>query len=103
MKYRISTGSSFVLNFIVDEELIGMCYHSGDCYDDVRRALELPEIKAQADAIPDDELDKWWSEFFCDDTPEEHACVTREGKLVWALFDAAANAVDGEKEEVKDE
>ncbi len=103
MKYRISTGSSFVLDFVVDEELIGMCYHSGDCYDDVRRALELPEIKAQTDAIPDDELDKWWGEFFCDDTPEEHACVTREGKLVWALFDAAANAVDGEKEEVKDE
>ena len=103
MKYRISTGSSFVLSFVVDEELIGMCYHPGPCDDDVESVLALPEIKSQMDDISDDELNKWWDEFFCDDTPLEHACATRKRKLAWALFDACANAVDGDKEEVEDE
>ena len=103
MKYRISTGSSYVLSFVVDEELIGMCYHSGPCDDDIEQVMALSEIKEQMDAIPDEELDKWWDEFFCDDTPEEHASATRERKLSWALFDAAANAIDGDKEEVEDE
>lgn len=100
MKYRISTGSSFVLSFVVDEELIGTCYHSGACDDDIERAMSLPEIKEQMDAISDEELDKWWNDFFVDDTEEEHAMATRERKLSWALFDAAANAIDGDKEEV---
>lgn len=101
MKYRISTGSSFVLSFVVDEELIGMCYHSGPCDNDVEYALRLPEIKEQMDAISDDELDKWWGEFFVDDTEEEHAAATREQKLSWALFDASANAIDGYCYEMK--
>lgn len=103
MKYRISTGSSFVLSFVVDEELIGTCYHSGACDDDIEWAMSLPEIKEQMDAISDEELDKWWNDFFVDDTEEEHATATREKRLAWALFDAAANAIDGDKEEVEDE
>lgn len=103
MKYIISTGSSYVLNFVVDEELIEMCCHPGPCDDDTDRALALPEIKSQTDAISDEDLDMWWDEFFVDDTKEEHASATRQTKLAWAFFDACANAVDGDKEEVEDE
>lgn len=101
MKYRISAGSSYVLDFVVDEELIDLCYHPGPCDDDIERVLELPEIKEQADAIPDNELDQWWDEFFVDDTKEEHARATRKTKLSWALFDACANAIDGDMEKVQ--
>ena len=93
--YECSTGSSYELSFLLTGHHIKLCFHQGDCDEDIRRVLELPEIKAQVDKFSDDEINRWWDEFFCDDTDEEHANATKERKLSWALFDAAANAVDG--------
>lgn len=94
--YIITTGSSHTLSFVVNGKLIESLYHPGPCDSDVDAALSLPEIKEQTDGIPDDALDLWWGEFFCDDTEEEHTAATRQRKLAWALFDAAANAIDGD-------
>ena len=82
------------------EDIIRCCCHSGDCDEDIARAMELPEIKSQLDAISEDELNAWWDEFFCDDTELEHRSADRTRKLSWLVFDCAANAVDGDCEEI---
>lgn len=93
--YLCSSGSSHVIDLILTGEHIKCLYHSGDCDEDIARHMELPEIKKQFDLITDEKLGCWWNEFFCDDTPQEHIDATRERRLGWLLFDAAANAIDG--------
>lgn len=98
--YCVSSGSSYVIDLKMTGKQIEMCYHSGDCDEDISRVMELPEIKAQLDAIPDEQLQKWWDEFFCDDTDEEHRDSPRERKLSWLIFDCCTNAIDGYCEEI---
>ena len=100
--YYIRSGSSHVIDLKMKGEYINMCAHQGNCDDDVMRVIELPEIKSQLDAINDAQLDAWWNEFFCDDTPEEHSAADRNTKLMWLVFDACASAIDGDFEEADD-
>ena len=93
--YSCSSGSSYCIDLILTGDHITCIYHSGDCDEDIARHMELPEIKSQLDLISDETLGKWWDEFFVDDTPEEHASASRDRRLAWLLFDAAANAIDG--------
>jgi hypothetical protein len=64
--------------------------------------MQDPAVKSQLDAISDEQLDQWWGEFFCDDTPEEHAAADRLTKLTWLVFDACGNAIDGQYESADD-
>lgn len=93
--YLCSSGSSHPIDLILTGNHITTMCHSGDCDEDIARHMKLPEIKTQLDAISDETLGRWWNEFFCDDTPQEHIDATRERRLSWLLFDAAANAIDG--------
>lgn len=96
-KYLCSSGSSFVIDLVLSGEVINSCIHSGPCDEDVKRCLQLPEVKAQLDYIKEkDVFKKWWSEFFVDDTPAEHAAADEETRLSWLLFDCCASAVDGD-------
>ena len=93
--YLCSSGSSYPIDLILTGDHITTIYHSGDCDEDVARHMALPEIKSQLDLISNETLDRWWNEFFCDDTPQEHVDAPRERRLAWLLFDCAANAIDG--------
>lgn len=94
VKYVISSGSSYPINLIMDGGLVNLGYHSGECSDDIKAIMGIPEIKSQLDAIDDEHFDKWWKwDMFTDD---ENA--TKEQRLSWLIFDACANAVDGEWE-----
>ena len=94
-KYLCSSGSSFEISLVLTGDVITTCYHSGECSYDIENCMLLPEVKAQLDALSEEELNKWWEEFFCDDTNEEHANATDARKKSWLLFDMCAFAVDG--------
>lgn len=103
-KYLCETGSSYEMNLTLTCEQIQQGYHSGSCDADVEALMELPEVKAQLDAIPDDTLNKWWeNDMFVDDTPEEHQGATRKQRLAWLVFDCCANAIDGYCYEMREE
>lgn len=72
-------------------DVIKSCYHSGDCTEDCRRCLQLPEIQAElADIDPlclQQELSEYgaWSE----DELKNH-----EDNLIRILWIASANITD---------
>lgn len=102
-KYLCTSGSSYVIDLVLSGEVIGLCFHSGPCDEDVKRCLQLPEVKAQLDYIKEKDIfKKWWSEFFTDETPAEHATADEETCLSWLLFDCCASASDGYCYEVTD-
>jgi len=93
MKHTITAGSSFPISLELTDEHIAIGYHSGDCEDDVFRLMKLPEIKEQLENISDEELNKWWEEFFIDNGFHENA--TKETKLEWLVFECCSLGVDG--------
>lgn len=93
--YICESGCDYVLDFKIPGSIIKVAYHPGDCDKDVAWIMEDEQIRAQLDSISDERLNEWWSEFFCDDTDEEHRGADREERLSWALFDACVNALDG--------
>ena len=99
--YLCESGSNFVIGLLLTGEQIQKGYHSGDCDLDIQELVQVPEIKEQLDAIDSELLDKWWNEHFLDDTPEEHASVTHEGRLGCLVFDCCAEATDGYCYEMK--
>ena len=94
-KYLCESGSSYVIELVLTGEQIQKGYHSGQCDMDIQELVQVPEIREQLEAISDKALDDWWDEHFLDDTPEEHAAVTKEGKFGCLVFDCCANATDG--------
>ena len=94
MVHTISSGSSFIICLELNDWHISMGYHSGDCSDDIQRLMVLPEIKTQLDNISDEELNRWWNDFYIDNEVE-HKNATRETKLEWLLFDCCALGIDG--------
>lgn len=95
MKHTITAGSSFPISLELTDEHISMGYHSGDCEDDILRLMELPEIKEQLEKISDDELNKWWDEFYIDNDFKQHENATKETKLEWLVFECCSLGVDG--------
>lgn len=75
------------------EEIVNLCYHTGDCEEEIKRCLELDEIKSQFQRIDDDTLNK--SLYECtDNTKEEINQLSRNHKEELALWIACGNAVD---------
>lgn len=101
VKYRVSSGSSYPISLVLLGEEVRSAFHSGECSEDVRALMQTPEVKEQLDRISDKELNDWWGEMFVDDTEEEHASASKETKLSWLIFDACANAIDGDWEIVE--
>ena len=94
MKHTITAGSSFPISLELTDEHISMGYHCGNCHDDIIRLMELPEIKEQLEKISDEELNKWWGEFFIDNVIE-HENATKERKLEWLVFECCSLGADG--------
>lgn len=93
--YLVEACAGVVLSIEMTGAQIKECVHPGRCDEDVDRIMALPEIKAQLEKISCAEIREWWDNFFCDDTPEEHATATLEDMYRWMVFDACANAIDG--------
>lgn len=99
--YLCESGSSFVIELKLTGEQIKKGYHSGQCDMDIQELVAVPEIRSQLEEIDSKTLEDWWGEHFLDDTPEEHASVSREGKFGCLVFDCCANAIDGYCYEMK--
>ena len=95
-KYIVTIGSSFVLDLELTAEMAHTCYHSGDCYDDVKFVRKMPEIQEQMSKIDEDTLRKVINEIWGEKIANE---MDREMLECYALFEAAALFVDGEYEE----
>lgn len=55
-------------NYIMDgielpEDVVNLCYHMGDCSDDIERCMELPEVKAELAKLDPATLVKELSEY----------------------------------------
>lgn len=100
--YIVGSGSSFPIDLKLKGEYINMCYHPGECSNEVMQVMNIPEVKEQLDAISDDELDQWWSEFWLDEPEEVHNAAPREKRLMWLVFDACSSAIDGYCEEAQE-
>lgn len=100
--YIVGSGSSFPIDLKLKGEYIKMCYHPGECSNEVMQVMNIPEVKEQLDTISDDELDQWWGEFWLDEPEEVHNAAPREKRLIWLVFDACSNAIDGYCEEAQE-
>ena len=95
-KYIVTIGSSFVLDLELTAEMANTCYHSGDCYDDVKFVRKMTEIQEQMSKIDEDTLRKVIREIWGEKIATE---MDREMLECYSLFEAAALFVDGVYEE----
>lgn len=72
----------------LNEYIVDCCWHIGDCEEDVRRCMELTEIREQLNAI-DPELLKIEMEEYCD-----WDCTDHETNLMRLLWIAAGDIRD---------
>ena len=72
-------------------EDVKLCNHSGDCESDVRRCMELPEIRTQLDKIDRESLIEELSEYGVWDIDQ---LQDHENNLMRILWIAAGNIKD---------
>ena len=99
-RYSVISGSSFPIEIVLTEEQIHRGYHSGECSMDIIDIMDEDNIKEQTDKISDDELNKWWDEFYLD--YKDKLNDDRETKLEWLIFECCSLAVDGECTEIEE-
>ena len=97
-KHIITLGSSFIIDLELSADIAHTCYHSGDCYDDVKFVREMPQIQAQFAKISEDTLRRVIREIWGEKIANE---MNREMLECYALFEAGALFVDGEYEELE--
>lgn len=75
------------------EDVVRKCSHSGDCEDDCRRCMELPEVKSELEKIDPDRLKKELKEYGAWDDSE---LSNHNDNLMRILWIAAGNIQDQE-------
>ena len=90
--YCTGSGNFCGLN-LTGAQIESVCHPGANDWD-VEYLMGLNEVKTQLDAISDEELAKWWDDYFCDDTPEKHAAATRETRLSYLVWDCCWNEFD---------
>lgn len=91
--YEYVDGNGYI-ELELSEEIIRLCSHNGDCDEDTKRCIQLPEIKNQFKNISDDTLFKSLREVLSDETDDEIRNMTRETKEQYALWIACCNAME---------
>ena len=70
----------------IPDDIIGSCYHSGECGNDVEAALLIPMIRKQFDSISDERLIKSLSEVWDDsDVIRQSDRHTNEMRALWIV------------------
>ncbi len=54
---------NYIGSITLPEDVVKACHHSGPCDDDIDRAMELPEVKAELSLIDKDQLRKELKEY----------------------------------------
>lgn len=54
---------NYIGSITLPEDVVMLCYHSGDCEEDVIRCMELPEVKAELAGIDPEKLRKELAEY----------------------------------------
>jgi hypothetical protein len=95
----VLVGSSYICELIITEEIARMCYHCGNCDNEVKIAKDYPLIKEQFDNIDEDLMRKVVGEIL----GEEIANVMDvEDLKEWIVFEASALLIDGDCNEYYD-
>lgn len=54
---------NYIGSITLPEDVVNLCSHQGDCEEDCRRCMELPEVKAELAEIDPEKLRKELSEY----------------------------------------
>lgn len=98
-KFIVSVGSSYICELIITEEIARMCYHCGNCDNEVKIAKEIPLIKEQLDTIDEDLMRKVVGEILGEETAN---VMHIEDLKEWIVFEASALFIDGDFNEYND-
>lgn len=86
---------NYIGSIELPEDVVNACNHSGPCDEDVDRAMELPEIKAELSEIDPEQLRKELSEYGAWDDQE---LANHQDNLKRILWIAAGNIQDEQHE-----
>ena len=98
-KYMVLVGSSYICELIITEEIARMCYHCGNCDNEVKIAKEIPLIKEQLDTIDEDLMRKVVGDILGEETAN---VMDIEDLKEWIVFEASALLIDGDFNEYND-
>lgn len=93
-----ATYFNYIGSIELPEDVARNCSHSGPCDDDVNRALQLPEIKAEMAEIDPEQLRKELGEYGCWNAMELADHDTNIQRILWI---AAGNIMDELHEQSK--
>jgi hypothetical protein len=96
-KYLVSVGSSYVVDIVLTESIANQCYHSGACDESVENVRLMSQIRTQFANIGTDTMRK----AIVDILGEKEANKMNRAQLEsWVLFEAGANFIEGDYEEI---
>lgn len=98
-KFIVFVGSSYIVELIITEEIARMCYHCGNCDNEVKIAKEIPLIKEQLNNIDEDLMRKVVGEILGEETAN---VMDIEDLKEWIVFEASALLIDGDFNEYND-
>jgi hypothetical protein len=99
-KYLVSVGSSYIVDIELTEDIAQQCYHSGACDDSVEMVRLMPEIRAQFANISTNTMRRAIGDVLGE---KEAKTMNRQQLESWVLFEAGANFIEGDYEEVTDD
>ncbi len=83
---------NYIDGISLSDDVVRMCSHSGPCDEDVKRCLELPEVKKELDSIKPDALRRELREYGAWDDNE---LLSHSDNLERILWIAAGDISDG--------
>lgn len=84
---------NYIDGISLSDEVVAACSHQGQCDDDVKASMELPEVKAELDKIDKEQLVKELSEY---GAWSDEELANHEDNLMRILWIAAGNISDGD-------
>lgn len=79
---------NYIGSITLPEDVVRLCHHQGDCEEDCRRCMELPEVKAELSEIDPEQLKKELREYGAWD---ENELSDHNNNLMRILWIAAGN------------
>ena len=95
-KYIVSVGSSYLCELIITKEIAEMCFHCGNCDNEIKVAKEIPFIREQLNNLDETLMRNAVSDIL---GYERVKSMNRSDLEDWILFEGAALFVDGDYSE----
>lgn len=81
----------------LSEDCIENCFHSGNCEEDCKAWIEVPELKAQFEKVEKERLINHIIETGADHTRSELNQWSKKDLCIWVLWDMCATIYDSEE------